>query len=144
MIQTILAFDYGTRRIGVAVGETLTASARPLLTVQNQQEPDWDAIASLVTEWQPTVFVLGLPCHADGSDNAITKQVRAFAEQLQNRYQLPLHFIDETLTSHHAEQRQAEWGTQRPRTARQAKRASAQLDAVAAQIILETWLAEQS
>jgi len=100
---TWLGFDYGLKRIGVAAGQTLTAQANPLAIVRcDQGKPDWHHIQALVQEWQPAAMALGLPRHADGTDNAITPRVRRFARQLQGRFERPVYVLDETLTSQSA------------------------------------------
>ena len=124
----VMGFDYGSKRIGVAVGQTLTATARPLaiIPVKNQQI-NWTRISALIQEWQPDALVVGLSKHADGSENEITKAVHRFCRQLHKHYHLPVHTIDETLSSVAAAEQVTRKG---------------ELDAVAAQIILETWFAE--
>lgn len=131
--RNIMAFDYGTKRIGVAIGQTLTRTARPLtiITLQSTTFP-WEKVDALLTEWRPQAFVVGLPRHADGTFNAVSQAALAFSEQLQHRYQLPVHLIDETLSSLEATQRMQPTG----------KKQKVRVDAVAAQVILETWLAE--
>lgn len=152
----LMGFDYGSKRIGVAVGQRFTGTARPLaiVAVKNEQI-DWIQITTLVREWQPNAIVVGLPKYADGSDNSITAAVRDFCQQLQERYQLPVHTIDETLSSVAAAEQMKEekmWENNlkgKPKRQRK-KRLSASntfpisppLDAVAAQIILETWFTE--
>ncbi len=135
--QTLLGFDFGVRRIGVAVGQTITASARPLTTLNCPQRgvPDWAALDRLLREWQPQALVVGRPTHADGSDNSTTVASDAFARALGDRYRLSVHRVDERLSSHEAETRLAQQGTR----ARQKKGA---IDMMAACIILETWLAD--
>lgn len=132
-LRTLMAFDYGTKRIGVAIGQTLTRTARPLtiITLQSTTFP-WEKIDALLTEWRPQALIVGLPCHADGTLNAVSRAARAFSEQLWQRYQLPVHLIDETLSSLEATQRLQPTGRKR----------KVRVDAVAAQVILETWLAE--
>lgn len=124
----VMGFDYGSKRIGVAVGQTLTATARPLaiIPVKNQQI-NWTRISAFIQEWQPDALVVGLSKHADGSESEVTKAIHRFCRRLHGRYHLPVHTIDETLSSVAA--------------AEQVNRTT-ELDAVAAQIILETWLAE--
>lgn len=126
----LMGFDYGSKRIGVAVGQTLTATARPLaiVLVKNQQI-DWARISVLIQEWQPNALIVGLPKHPDGSDSTTTIAASRFSRQLHGRYQLPVHTIDERLSSiAAAEQGKVKKGHH--------------LDAVAAQIILETWFTE--
>ncbi len=131
-METLLGFDYGTVRIGVAVGQTITGTATPLETLRAlQQRPDWDGIGRLIEVWQPDALVVGLPCDLDGSDTEISDRARRFARQLNGRYQLPVHMMDERLTSMEARSRQA------PNSNDYLQR-----DAIAAQLILETWLSE--
>jgi len=100
---TWLGFDYGLKRLGVAVGQTLTGRANPLTILDaDQGKPDWQAIASLIEEWRPSALVVGLPRHADGSDNAVTPKAHRFARQLQGRFHRPVLLVDEHLSSHAA------------------------------------------
>lgn len=99
MAETILAFDYGLRRIGVAVGQDVTASASPLGTIANGENGvDHRRIQALISEWQPTTLVVGMPSHADGSPGAITAAVEAFVEEL-GQYGLPVRTVDERYSS---------------------------------------------
>jgi len=127
----VLGFDFGRRRIGVAVGQEITASARPLTTLPStrRQRPDWPAIDRLLAEWQPALVVVGVPRHADGSASAMTTAALRFSRQLRERCRLPVVTIDERLSSHAARARLAE--LDRDRTL---------LDAAAAALILESWL----
>jgi len=132
-----LAFDHGGARIGVAVGQSLTASARPLTTLRAQQGvPDWQTIESLLREWQPAAVIIGLPLHQDGSESASSKAARDFADALSTRHAVTVHLHDERLSSRDAEQRFAE--ARRSGQIRAGK--AAQMDAMAAAIILESWL----
>lgn len=133
--RIVLGFDYGSKRIGVAIGQSLTASANPLNILDNNKQTLWDEITRLVSQWQPTDFVVGLPVHADGTDNAVTPRARKFGRQLQHRYQLPVHWIDERLTSMEAEQRLQDSGR---------SYSKGDIDKIAAQIIVESWLRQQS
>ncbi len=135
--RTCLGFDYGLRRIGVAVGETLTGSARPLQTVAARDgEPDWDALGGLIRSWEPDALVVGVPLHLDGARQPMTDAAQRFARRLEGRYRLPVHRVDERLSSDEARRVLAERGV----TGRAAR---GRLDPVAAQIILETWLNRQ-
>ncbi len=130
---TLLGFDYGTRKIGIAVGQTVTATATALTTLPARaQRPDWDGIGQLITSWQPEALVVGLPLDLDDSETETAPRARRFARQLQGRYRLPVHMTDEKLTSMVALQalkgRQRRYGD---------------ADAIAAKLILETWLSEQ-
>lgn len=123
----ILAFDYGHKKIGVAVGQSITGTANPLQIIRaKNQKPNWQIIEHLIKEWQPEQLVVGLPLHADGSSSDSTQAAQKFMRQLQGRFNLPVHAVDETLSSHAAAERTG---------------ADTELDAVAAQIILETWFA---
>ena len=128
-MQTLLGFDFGKRRIGVAVGQSITGTATALCTITTRQgKPDWDRISELIDQWQPAELVVGLPLHDDGSDSDTSKAARQFAKQLQNRYQRPVHTMNERLSTHAArEYMQESPGKQ-------------EVDAVAAMIILQNWL----
>lgn len=128
----MLAFDYGSVRIGVAVGSELTGSARPLATLAGR---DWTAIGRLIDEWRPDACVVGVPRHADGSDSNSTAQALRFARRLHGRFGLAVETIDERLSSHAAAERIADSATLR-RRARQDRSAR---DRYAAALILESW-----
>ncbi len=128
--QTYLGFDYGTKRIGVAVGQTLTATATALVTLSaRNHKPDWDAIGALIAQWQPAALVVGLPLNMDGSENDLTRRSLRFSRQLHERFRLDVHTMDERLSSVEAGVRLAQNG-----------RRGGRVDDVAAQIILENWL----
>lgn len=93
--QTLLAFDYGLKRTGVAVGNTLTGAAQALRTVVAQGDARFGPIAELITEWQPAALVVGVPFHPDGAAHDNTQRARRFARQLQGRFKLPVHEVDE-------------------------------------------------
>ena len=136
MSQTLLGFDYGTKRIGVAVGQDITRSVTPLTTLHSQNnKPDWNAIGNLIAEWQPDRLVVGLPLHLDGTTQAITERAQRFGNQLKGRYNLPVELVDERLTSHEAETELA---------ARGGKSTKADIDALAAALILQSWLDQQN
>jgi putative Holliday junction resolvase len=138
---TVLGFDFGIKRIGIAVGQTLTAGARPLATVRvHNDSPDWKTVDRLIQEWRPAQLIVGLPTQLQGDEHPLTAPVRRFAEELQQRYGLPVHLVDERLSSHEAAQiAVAAGGRASPRS----QAAKENLDRIAAQVILETWLAEQ-
>ncbi len=130
---TVLGFDFGLARIGVAVGETELAMAQPLMVLSGGDDATrFAAIGKLLAEWQPTVLVVGLPTHTDGTEHEMTARCRRFANQLNGRYRLPVDLVDERLTSLEAESmlREAGHGW---------KKRKQHLDAVAAQRILQTW-----
>ncbi len=131
--ETLLAFDYGEKNIGVAVGQTLTGTANPLETIHvTRSHPDWNAISRIVTTWQPDALVVGLPLNMDGTEQKVTRRARRFGDQLLGRYQLPVHLVDERLTTREARNRLASEG-----------RDGSDDHPVAEQIILESWLNEQ-
>ncbi|QIK38753.1 Holliday junction resolvase RuvX [Caldichromatium japonicum] len=133
--MTFLGFDFGPRKIGVAVGQGLTRSATPLITLRAQGNgPDWLRIGALIREWRPHALIVGLPFNMDDTEMDWSPQVHAFAAQLGERFGLPVHLIDERLTSREAWRQLAE-RDRRPPT-REA------VDALAAALILETWLSE--
>jgi len=131
---TVLAFDFGTRRIGVAVGNTLTRAAHPLQTIDAANAHTRSAaIAALVDEWRPQRLVVGLPVHADGAEHAMTARARAFALALERRFALPVTLADERYTSELAKQALS--------TSGRGARADRNLrDQLAAQMILQAWL----
>jgi putative Holliday junction resolvase len=132
---TVLAFDFGTRRIGVAVGNTLIRLAQPLVTIEGDAgTPTMDAIARLVDGWRPAQLVVGLPTHADGTPHAMTAQARRFARALGARFGLPVALVDERWTTEAAQDRlDAE---------RRGRGGRAERDRIAAQLILQAWFDE--
>jgi putative Holliday junction resolvase len=133
--DSILAFDCGTRLVGVAIGNRLTASARALTVLP---AGDWARLDALVADWRPGHFVVGLPLALDGGEQPMTRAARAFAAELQRRYAGAVHLVDERHTSNEAARR---FAAQRARGTAKRKDAAA-IDALAAQIILEAWLAD--
>jgi len=134
---TVMGFDYGSKRMGVAIGQTLTATANPLTTLKVKNgQPDWLRLTALVQEWQPNVFVIGWPSVAGGPESAMMQAIRHFKSQLQQRFQLPVHLIDETLSTVAAMEYLSLF-TDSSQSQKEAVK-----DAVAAKIILETWLAK--
>jgi putative Holliday junction resolvase len=130
-----LAFDYGTRLIGVAIGHRISESARALTTLANG---DWARLDALVAEWRPEHLVVGLPLALDGTEQSMSRAAREFAAALTKRYARSVHLVDERYTSGEAARRFAE---QRASGSARRKDAAA-IDAIAAQIILESWLAQ--
>jgi putative Holliday junction resolvase len=111
---TVLAFDFGEKRIGVAVGDTAVGIAHPLTTVrETSNERRFATIARLIGEWQPGRLVVGLPAHMDGTEHETSRLARRFAQRLEARFKLPVAFEDERLTSAVAESRLAEGGVKR-------------------------------
>jgi putative Holliday junction resolvase len=129
-----LGFDFGNKKIGVAVGHADTGIASPLQTIRSlNQVPDWNKIGLLIAEWQPEGLVVGISRQNDGSDNVVTPRMQKFCRQLNGRYNLPVHQIDETLTTFAAKQMLFD----------DLKVSAAKLwevqDQLAAQIILQSW-----
>lgn len=123
---TLLCFDYGRKRIGVAVGQTLTGTASPLETIAvTGSKPDWDSITRIIQQWNPRALVVGYPLNMDGSSQSMTRTAVRFMNQLRQRFGLPVYQADERLSSYEAKSRM---------------KGARNLDAVAAQAILETWL----
>lgn len=98
-VQTFLSFDFGTRRVGVAVGNTLLGRAQPLKTVAAEGEARFVALQALIAQWQPGALVVGVPFHPDGAAHDNTLRARRFARQLQGRFKLPVHEVDERYTT---------------------------------------------
>lgn len=99
-MQTLLAFDFGEKRVGVATGNTLTKTAQALtILTYNNKDQLFEKIQKLLAEWQPEALVVGLPTHPDGQPHVMTAKAKRFANQLQGRYQLSVHFVDERYTS---------------------------------------------
>jgi putative Holliday junction resolvase len=131
-LLTLLGFDFGLQRIGVAVGQELTGTATALATVRSRNgKPDWNKITELIRTWRPDALVVGLPLHADGSESGFTRSVKRFIHQLEDRYKLPVLPMDERLSSHAAAQREGEGKHELK---------SMGIDAVAAKEILQSWL----
>lgn len=128
--NTVLAFDFGTQRIGVAVGQDATGTAQALATVRVRNGvPDWDAVSQVIKQWAPDQLVLGLPTTEDGSIHPLAAPIDRFARRLQGRFGLPVSFVDERLSSYVAE------------SDPESKRIG--VDAVAARVILESWFSER-
>lgn len=134
MNQTFLGFDYGERHTGVAVGSTFSGQAQPVATLSAKGEaPDWAAIDRLIDEWRPDALVVGLPLNMDGSRTRVTGAAQAFGETLRARYNLPVHMVDERLSSRVATDTLLEAGVP-------LKRHKQRIDQVAAQTVLQAFL----
>jgi putative Holliday junction resolvase len=130
-LQTLLGFDFGLQRIGIAVGQSITRTATALSTIRSRDgRPDWDAISEMIRTWQPDALIIGLPRQADGEISDLARRIMRFARQLEGRYHLPVHTIDERLSSRAASalQNNGEEADDKG------------TDAVAARIILQDWL----
>lgn len=130
-----LGFDFGNTKIGVAVGQLLTATTSPLTTLRSvKQQPDWPGIGSLVSQWQPAGLVVGISKKSDGTDNVITPFMLKFCRQLESRFGLPVHRQDETLSTFEAKHLLFE-----EMGVRAGKLWEVQ-DQLAAQLILQSWI----
>lgn len=130
-----LGFDYGTQRIGVAFGQSLTGTAQPICVLRARDGiPDWAEIESLIAEWRPNLFVVGLPYNLDGSESDLMVRAVKFANRLNGRFNKPSYGMDERLSSVEAAEQVLEenWGSK--------KRAA--IDDIAAQIILQNWFSK--
>ena len=133
---TVLAFDFGTRRIGVAIGNALTRVARPLTTIGGEAKAArFEAIAALINEWQPDMLLVGRPLHTDGSAHEMTARAERFARQLSGRFGLEVSCVDERFTTLAADAELTGAGVR-------GQRRKALRDAVAAQLILQSWFDE--
>jgi putative Holliday junction resolvase len=132
----LLAFDFGTRRIGIAAGDTLTRTARALTTLTVHSEFPWTSIDRLLAEYHPQQLVVGLPYNMDGTPTALTETSRAFGQQLKAKYRLPVAMVDERLSSREAE---AALRDARASGLKRKRTTHADVDMIAARILLERW-----
>lgn len=133
---TVLAFDFGTQRIGVAVGNSLVRIAQPLVTIAADAATMMAMIGALVDEWQPHALVVGLPRHSDGTPHAMTAKTERFAEALRDRFKLPVALVDERWTTELAQSQ-----LNRERRGRAGRK---DRDEIAAQLILQAYFDEQN
>ncbi len=135
---TLLAFDFGTKRIGISVGNTISSTAQPLTTINDEKnEVRFAAIAALIAEWQPAALVVGLPCNDDGTPHAMTALCRRFANRLKGRFDLPTLLVDERYTSAAASTALSERGVH-------GRKQKPLIDQYAAQQILQAYFDEPS
>ncbi|WP_349257533.1 Holliday junction resolvase RuvX [Rheinheimera sp.] len=137
MSRTVLTFDYGTKSIGVAVGQELTGTASLLSALKAQDgTPDWNLLEKLITDWQPQLLLVGLPLNMDGTEQPFTARTRKFANRLHGRFGLPVELHDERLTTTEARsQLFAEGGYK--------KLTKDKVDSLSAKIIFESWYEQQ-
>ena len=129
MTGLVMAFDFGTTKIGIAVGQKITGTATPVAIVKARDGiPQWPVIDQLMEEWQPTVLVVGLPINMDGTESDMSKAATRFSKRLHGRYGIGIELMDERLSSFEAREFET----------------PDQLDAIAAKLILETWLADST
>ncbi|MEH2922534.1 Holliday junction resolvase RuvX [Samsonia erythrinae] len=135
--RTILAFDFGTKSIGVAIGQEITRTARPLTSIKAQEGiPDWQNVEKLLSEWQPALAVVGLPLNMDGTEQPLTARARKFANRLHGRFGIPIALHDERLSTVEARADLFERGGFRALD-------KGRVDAASAVIILESWFETQ-
>lgn len=131
-LDIVLGFDFGTKRIGVAVGQFVTQSASPITILTSKKGiPDWKSIETLKNEWKANAFVIGMPYNMDGTEQRITKGARQFGHQLKKMFKLPVYFVDERLTT-----KEAHWFLKEKKPLHNDKN----VDSLAAKIILESFL----
>lgn len=135
--QTFLGFDFGTKRIGLAVGQNITKQARPLTTILYiNKQPDWQKIKEAIHTWQPAGLIIGIPYNMDGTEQPVTVLARQFSETCSQQFRLPIYQIDERLTTVEAKaQLFAEGGYKTLK--------NSEIDAYAAKLILESWLQQE-
>ena len=134
-IQTVIGFDYGERRIGIATGQVITSSATPLTTLNTiNQKPDWHGIEKIINEWKPDALIVGQPLFLDGSDSEMTKKAERFSRQLDGRFHLRVYLINESLTSFEAEQH----------LTKKNQHNKQEIDKIAAAIIVQSWLEQNT
>lgn len=136
--RTIMAFDFGLRQIGVAIGNSLLGTTQPVTVLRAKAGvPEWRLLEALVAEWRPDLLVVGDPMHMDGSDSELRTRAARFARQLHGRLGLPVVMVDERLSSFaakHASREQGHRGDYKREP----------VDSLAAELILRTWLAENT
>lgn len=136
-ITSVLGFDYGKKRIGIATGQTITHTATPCKTLnQVEGNPDWQAIESEIRQWKPQVLIVGMPYHTDGGENKMTSAVRQFCYELGKRFKLPVIEVNEALSSSQAEEILKE-------KVKIGKHNKHEVDKMAAAIIVQRWLNQQ-
>lgn len=132
----LLGFDFGMKRIGVAVGQTITQSARPLETFKAKNGvPEWEKLTKLIKIWQPDALIVGIPLNMDGTEQPLTALAKEFADSLRERYKLPVYGFDERLSTKDARERLFAQGGYKALQ-------NGQVDSVAAQLILQNWLSQ--
>lgn len=135
--RSVLGFDYGTKSIGIAIGQEITATARPLLSIKAVDGiPKWEEIGALITEWKPDLIVVGLPLNMDGTEQEMTQRARKFANRLSGRFGVKVETQDERLTTADAKARLFEMGGYKALT-------KGQVDAMSAVLIVESYFENQ-
>ena len=133
-ITTVLGFDYGAKRIGIATGQTITSTATPVTTLTAiNSSPDWDGIHKLIKQWKPDALVVGMPYFLDGKESEMTKTVQNFCDELEKRFDKSVLKVNETLSSYEAEQALK-------KKLKIGKHNKQEIDKMAAAIIVQSWL----
>ncbi|MEC8428172.1 MAG: Holliday junction resolvase RuvX [Pseudomonadota bacterium] len=134
MPDSIIAFDFGTKNIGAAYGQTLTSTATELRPLPARDGiPNWDEVSKLIEEWRPTLLIVGLPLNMDGSNSELGQRARKFGNRLHGRFGLPVEMVDERLTTREAKHEAEERG-------HRGNYGDNPVDSIAARLILESWL----
>lgn len=132
--QTVLAFDYGLKNIGVAYGQSLTGTASELPPLPARDGvPDWERVGKLIKEWQPQLLLVGLPLNMDDTESELSQRACKFANRLNGRFSLPVELFDERLTTRMAKEEARERG-------HKGNYGNAPVDSIAARLLLESWL----
>ncbi len=137
-IISVVGFDYGKKRIGIASGQTITNTATPCTTInQIEGNPDWSSIENEIKQWKPQALIVGMPYHTDGSENKMTATCRQFCYELEKRFKLPVIEVNEALSSDEAEE-------ELKKHLKINKQNKHEVDRMAAAIIVQRWLNQQS
>ncbi|QIV94538.1 Holliday junction resolvase RuvX [Allofrancisella frigidaquae] len=135
MFKALLAIDYGRARIGLASGQMITKTASPIGTIEAYDgKPNWFELGKIIKRWNPSDIIIGLPLDAKDLDTDITRDARNFAKEVEDRYQKNVHLINEAYST-----REARW---RLESVKNKKVSHVKVDALAACVILETWMSE--
>ena len=135
-MSTLISFDFGKQRTGIAIGNTITGIATPHTVIQSKNnQPNWEQITALLNEWRPERLIVGVPYHVDGKNSEMTEAALRFSRQLEGRYNLAVSTVSEVLSSREAEQRLKQSRQQ----GRNKKIKKEEIDKLAAAIILESW-----
>lgn len=150
--EVFIGFDFSSRKIGVATGQSITSTATALITVKSVDgQPDWTKISDIMKQWSPDALIVGLPLDMDGQEQKTTIAARHFGNALVKRFKLPLYYMDERLTSREASHLLGYDGHTSPRRqstigrkVKKSNRHGENIDSKAAELILQSWLNEQS
>ena len=133
-LDSVIAFDFGMKSIGVAIGQSITGTASPLQALKAQDGiPNWETLQTLISQWQPKALLVGLPLNMDGTEQAITASTRRFVGRLKHKYNLPVFLHDERLSTIDAKAKLFELGGYK-------KLSKEKIDSVSACLIYESWL----